>query len=946
MAGGSAGGKQVGQVSIRVVPDLDYFRTKLKEGMEAVEKDPSLRPTIGVNLNTAQALTEFKALVASMSNERVKVKVDTEGVSKEVDKAIDGGKPRKVDVEARISERPWTLFRDRMQADLNRVMTTVEPRIPVGIDGDRLRSDVYYKMADLNGRIGSLKLDLDIPESEKAKIIAEIAALEALVPDFSQAGSGSGGVFSALGDIGLRGENLGILLAALAFAAPVISLVSGALVTIPGILTGILAPIGAIALGVDGIKKAAETLKEPFEQLKKTMSERFEEKLTPVFETLRQIFPVLEEEMPKIADGLTAMFAGAVDAITSEEGLGSVRSIIDNIGASLAAAQPGVRDFTSGFLTLADQVVAKFPGLTQGFNELGDKFEGWIDKITTVDGKGAAGSTPLDRALETFGGVLSELGGLGGDLLEQGFEWLSDPEFGSKMKEFVADLRSLVNDVMPLLKALFLEIAGIVDAIADDVDTIKSIGDIGKDPKDRNSSGFSDWKGGIGDRAGKAFQIAPGGGTLQLETMRIGFENLLGTINLLKLSFTNMFREVLIQAATVFPQATARIGQFLSEAGIILSGFPTVVSTIFSNLPGIVSTWVGGMATEARNGLANMVTEAIIGCAQFVAELVIGGNNAVAEVRGWPAKLTAELAILAGEFYQEGVNAVQGFIDGLGSLIEKAKTVASDLGWAAKMALKAAINSNSPSREFMKLGEFAGEGFAIGIEQTSNQAVDEVRAMAKAVFEAMKEVFGSAEGANFNFNFGAMTSAMDQVGSSAQGLQRTLSNTGLATTGSGGTGKVDATTKAEIDKIKQEMDFLDYQKQSLKVQMNQTGDKTLKQQMDALQMRKDALGLQIQELEYGAKYQQQTAGIGQQYQSIMKTASGMPFDFASASIGQFQQDLGMSGGGALGAAMGYGMDFAKNAAGSIFNFNVSNVDDAIAVKNNQINKQSVGIIPR
>lgn len=73
------------------------------------------------------------------------------------------------------------------------------------------------------------------------------------------------------------------------------------------------------------------------------------------------------------------------------------------------------------------------------------------------------------------------------------------------------------------------------------------------------------------------------------------------------------------------------------------------------------------------------------------------------------------------------------------------------------------------------------------------------------------------------------------------------------------------------------------------------------------------------------------------------------FAFAGANADQFMSDLGIGGKGLLSQlgeqGLKFGTDFASKAlSGDTFNFQVANVDDAMAIKNNQINKRALGVV--
>lgn len=84
-----------------------------------------------------------------------------------------------------------------------------------------------------------------------------------------------------------------------------------------------------------------------------------------------------------------------------------------------------------------------------------------------------------------------------------------------------------------------------------------------------------------------------------------------------------------------------------------------------------------------------------------------------------------------------GRNIIQGLIDGIGSmanrLVNKAKKVVNDAINAAKNLL----GIRSPSRVFMEIGEFTGEGFAIGIERMRNTVSDAIRGITTSAAQAI-----------------------------------------------------------------------------------------------------------------------------------------------------------------------------------------------------------------
>jgi TP901 family phage tail tape measure protein len=87
---------------------------------------------------------------------------------------------------------------------------------------------------------------------------------------------------------------------------------------------------------------------------------------------------------------------------------------------------------------------------------------------------------------------------------------------------------------------------------------------------------------------------------------------------------------------------------------------------------------------------------------------------------------------------QIGKDAIQGLINGVGSMggkiLEKAKEIAGNIGKGIKQALKI----GSPSKLTMELGEFTGQGLAEGLQNSMNQIKDMSIKMANTAVPPVK----------------------------------------------------------------------------------------------------------------------------------------------------------------------------------------------------------------
>lgn len=87
-----------------------------------------------------------------------------------------------------------------------------------------------------------------------------------------------------------------------------------------------------------------------------------------------------------------------------------------------------------------------------------------------------------------------------------------------------------------------------------------------------------------------------------------------------------------------------------------------------------------------------------------------------------------------------GQNIIQGLIDGLNEKWESLKTKAAEIGTSIKDSISGVLNIQSPSRVMMQLGEYTGEGMAIGLQNSLANIKRQAAAMAVAAIPGMESV--------------------------------------------------------------------------------------------------------------------------------------------------------------------------------------------------------------
>lgn len=181
----------------------------------------------------------------------------------------------------------------------------------------------------------------------------------------------TGFLFSMVGSLAKIATLGGVVLGVFAVIQTAVGGIAAGIAGLPVVISTLAGPIAAIALGFEGIKKAAKTLSPEFEKLKQTLSDTFVRVLTPVFERLRVVFPALQTGLTKVAEATGFFASNLVKVITSEAGLAAIRRMFTGISTALRIIAPAVSRFVLESLKIA--------GTSQLYQILGDTIRGVLN---------------------------------------------------------------------------------------------------------------------------------------------------------------------------------------------------------------------------------------------------------------------------------------------------------------------------------------------------------------------------------------------------------------------------------------------------------------------------------------------------------------------------------------------------------------------------------------
>lgn len=340
-------------------------------------------------------------------------------------------------------------FRKETKAQLAKELKGLDAKVDVKANTGKAQAQLALLKKKLDSLDKNVKLNIDKDGdiSKKLKKVGDSA---------SSAGEG----FSNMSRFALIGVAVLVLL------APALALIATLLAGLPSLLFLAGAAFAAVALGMDGITKAAEVFGPSVDRLKKSLSATFETGLTPVFEQLNTIFPVLERGLNVVAQGLISMAQGFTNVVTSAQGMTQIENFLNNTGRFFENITPGIESFTSTLLTLASAGSESFGQLAGVFNTFTKNFDTMIQSAVSsgtlfkaLEGLAQVTGTLLDVFTKLFGAGLQAMTILGGPISNL----LSG--FGDALVALMPALTILSEVVFNILGNAFRALIPIIEAL-------------------------------------------------------------------------------------------------------------------------------------------------------------------------------------------------------------------------------------------------------------------------------------------------------------------------------------------------------------------------------------------------------------------------------------------------------------------------------------------------
>jgi phage-related protein len=418
-------------------------------------------------------------------------------------------------------------------------------------------------------------------------------------------------------------DNLGLLPFNLdrfaAVGVPAIGAVGQAAAAAGPLLLSLAAAGGAVALGMDGIKAAAESIAPQFEAMKASVSDVFEKQLTPVMEKLANgVFPTLTAGMEQMALSLSAVAGDMVGFLASEEGVGKLRDTLGGASAMINGMRPGLVAAVDMLLTMGQ---AAAPAMEELGAAIGSVFTELNSQIQFLASEGT-----FQAAIEGFAATVRGLGevvaAVFGAIVEMG------AGLGDGLGAALSVVADIINGLAPLLGALAQGVGVALEAIA------RAVGPVVE-------------------------ALTPIVALLG-EALRGAIDALTPVIMVLADTIGSVLATAVTALQPVFEALVPVITQLATITGTVLTAALTALQPLFDALGPIVKVFADALIAmlPAITQIATAMGEALIQSITALAPVF----QQLADIAVQLAPVVAELAVQIGQFLADAIVAITPLI--------------------------------------------------------------------------------------------------------------------------------------------------------------------------------------------------------------------------------------------------------------------------------------------
>lgn len=454
----------------------------------------------------------------------------------------------------------------------------------------------------------------------------------------------------------------------------------------------ILALGGALFMVAAGIALIGQT-GNGLSQIAESLGKAFSEVIATTIDAVTQALIALAPVLPTICDAF-AQLSPLVEAFGDAFGtvIESVGNAIANIVNAIGPVIESVVQIIANAIVQIVQAIAPFaPAIADMVQAISDAIQSICDAFIAL-------VQNIQPIVESIKDLVQQLG----DSISQVFESASDviTSFGDAVSGILDSLAGVIDSIgQSALNAGkgFKELAKGIQIITglNLLDMAASLGAVAT-----GVGAIATASSGIGDAGTQIMNLAIGLGLL------VGYTDSLSGLASVMPSVISSFSGIESISGPLASTSGAMV-QFASSASGLV-GSTTVASSALIAL-GVALTQVAIQGGQAGTQLGT----------KFKTGLQSGLTQSVSVARSMSRSITSALKSASSGAYTVGQMIGNGLANGMASTLGRVSAIATRLAQEAEKATRAAAKVHSPSRVFMAIGNYIGEGFAIGIEQTA-----------------------------------------------------------------------------------------------------------------------------------------------------------------------------------------------------------------------------------
>lgn len=185
--------------------------------------------------------------------------------------------------------------------------------------------------------------------------------------------------------------------------------------------------------------------------------------------------------------------------------------------------------------------------------------------------------------------------------------------------------------------------------------------------------------------------------------------------------------------------AKSKASQFLSAGKQWVSSLASGVRGAVGTVTGAIGSLVSNAVSKARSAASQFLSAARAWVSQLASGIRSGAGQAASAVRSCVSSAVSAARGAAGQFVSAGRSMIQGLISGIKSAAASVASAARSVVQGAINAAKSALKINSPSKVFIEIGKFTGEGFVVGMDKTAGAVANSAASLADSAISNVRD---------------------------------------------------------------------------------------------------------------------------------------------------------------------------------------------------------------